>query len=736
MLRTALLLGVLVVPVLAHAQATASRIPPLPQDLRYVPRDGLSVTLRISPDRVQIDQVPAFTVVVRNTSRSRILLNPALTSNIRIFDSADRFVPSRHGAYADYGLRVIRANDLIPLEPGQTHEFTVIAEYHNPHDFSSVGMYSRQSIHDKTVGLSVTPGSYSVRFLYHAFLDYGPTAFPEAMPPALWEGTIETAPVPLTVLPLDGARLTQAIADVDGAAPAQTLDELSVLARSPQMVDAWLRRFQRNVTERKTVINTIRAIGDNDGISRLLDLVDALPERERQNVITDAGALLGRDAAGCRGVPWLLGSLRTHPNLLERLEDAFRVVGARCPNLITELRAIVQSPLVSPRGDGGTEAMVRANAIELLGRLRDRRDLTLLIAIARGELPAPRPSGQDLGYLRGGALRGLAWLGGEEAAQTILERLRLPGTDRISTNDAVEIAGRLPLPETTSALIDLLASKNVSLAPVVRALRLRGDRIAIPAVEDLLGSTDGGVRQMVATLLRDTGDGASLPLTRSLATDRDEWVRTMALFHVARHGNASDLPTFIGQVDTRMPQEGALEGIDRHGTAATFLPLKSKLDAVPQAARSSVSRALQRLTFAPIDGPDWDTWWTSHASTTRADWAREAIANADDARPNYLAPLALEFLSRSGSLSTQILDGALVNRNIGVRLTAARLVGESDWRRAILLLAREMEARSMSACRRAVLEFNALTARSEQVDCTNFTERASARARWTALARE
>jgi len=64
--------------------------------------------------------------------------------------------------------------------------------------------------------------------------------------------------------------------------------------------------------------------------------------------------------------------------------------------------------------------------------------------------------------------------------------------------------------------------------------------------------------------------------------------------------------------------------------------------------------------------------------------------------------------------------------------TAARIVGESDQRRAVLLLARELEHRSASWCRQAVIEFNTLMARNEQLDCTNLGERASARTRWTA----
>jgi len=99
MRRATMLLGLLV-PALVQGQPQVSNVPPLPMQERFVPRGGLSVTLQINPNRVQVDEVPTFTAVVRNIGTARVLLNPAIASNIRIFDGAGRFVPAKRNALA------------------------------------------------------------------------------------------------------------------------------------------------------------------------------------------------------------------------------------------------------------------------------------------------------------------------------------------------------------------------------------------------------------------------------------------------------------------------------------------------------------------------------------------------------------------------------------------------------------------------------------------------------------
>jgi len=503
------------------------------------------------------------------------------------------------------------------------------------------------------------------------------------------------------------------------------------------LVDPWLRRFERNAAERRAVVNVIRSIGDGTGIARVLELVAALPERERQTLIETSGPLIGLEAPGCAGVPWLLQLLNSTTGYPAGIEDTYRTMAQRCPDLLTEVRAIVQSP-VQVR-NGATDAYAHSKFVELLGRLGDSRDVPLLISIVRGDVPAVRPSNSDAGILRRGALRGLSSVGGADAAQVLMDQLRLAATDRFSTSDLLLIAARLPLPEATPVLVDLLGSTNTQVVTLAaRALQLRGDRAAVPALEELLKHTDQNIRQSAAGALQNAGDGVSLPLMRASISSGDAAVRSTALYHLARRGDVSDVPTFVERLGAQT-REPAIQGIQRLGTAATFLLLKSRLNTTDPQARSLVTSALQSLTFAPLwrDASEWDTWWASHSSSTRADWAREALTQADDPGRTSFAASALQYVSQTGNMTTPMLNAATTSGNINLRLAAARIVGESDRRRAVLLIARELENRSMSACQRAVIEFNTLMAKNERLDCTNLGERASARTRWTAaVARE
>lgn len=547
------------------------------------------------------------------------------------------------------------------------------------------------------------------------------------MPADLWEGTIETSPAPFTVLPLEQARIDQLIAEIDGPGPAVEAAAFSPLAGAggKATLDAWLRRFIRARDGRATVVSTIVAIGDRDGITHLLDLAMGLPDNERQALIMQSGPKPGFEAPDCTGVPWLLEwAGATNSQAIDSVQQAARAAATRCPSLLTGLRASVQGP------------MARASMLELLGRVGDRRDLPLLLSIAT----TPRPDAvqgyarRDFEAVRGGALRGLASLGGEEAAEAILERLRATASDTFATRDAVDLAGRLPLPEATPALIDLLPTKDPALShAAMRALEQRGGRTVVPVLEAQLADPQPVIRQNAAGFVRRSGAAVSLPLMREVARDGDPWVRSTALFQLAARGDSSDVPLFVGNVTTRIAQEPAIQGIERHGTAETFAQLRTMLDGASQESRRWVTSALQRLTFAPIwqSASEWDMWWASHSRSTRADWAREALASSDT---TSFSTNALLYLAKTGQLSPQTLEGAVAGRGFNMRLTAAQIIGESDPRRGVLLMVREFENRSIYACQRAMKELNTLAVSSDQLDCTSLVERESARKRWTARA--
>jgi HEAT repeat protein len=735
MLRVAVLL-VLLVPGIAQAQLRTPSVPPLPQDERLVPRTGLSVRLLVSPSQVTIDEVPTFTIAIRNTSARRVFLNPAIASNIQIFDDAGRFVAPTRNVIADMSLRSIRVADLITLEPGATHNAQVHAHHHQPDDFGRMAIYSDPLIRASAIGLSLPPGSYTARFRYHSFQDYG-SRYAEAMPADLWEGTIETPPVSFTVLPLDQSRIDRLNAEIDGPGPAVNASQLSSLTRASETVDAWLRRFGRASDSRSTAVAAITALGDPTGVARLIELTMALPEDERGLLIRASGSQLGRAAPGCTGVPWLIQSVRTaNSRAMEPVEQAVRDVSSRCPNLLAELRASVQQSPDPGVNSWAREATIRANILELLGRLGDRRDIPLLLTIAR----APRPANiqsyarRDFEFARGGALRGLASVGGQEAADAILERLRATASDMFATRDAVELAGRLPLPEATPVLVDLLSTTDPTLAfTAMRSLQQRGGRDVTAALEVQLKSPQQLIRQNAAGLLRLSGTTVSLSLMRETARDGDAQVRAVGLFHLSQQGDSGDLPLFIANVTNRTAWDSAAQGIERFGTAAAFAPLRALLDTATQDSGRLIMSALQRLTFAPIgrDASEWDAWWASHSTQTRADWAREVLAS--NGKANF-STIALQYLASSGQLSAPVLESAIASRDANVRLTAARIVGESDPRRAALLMVREFENRSIYACQRAVKELNTWAARSDQLDCTSLVEREAARKQWTARA--
>ena len=120
------LLALIVVGSAVDAQAQLPVVPPIPEQERFVPRNDLTVTLRLVSDRVQIDELPRVIAVFKNVGTKRLLIrkplkdyfhfNPVVTvySNSRQLDplilSTCRCV---------YVGGVGRLRDLLDLEPQQ-----------------------------------------------------------------------------------------------------------------------------------------------------------------------------------------------------------------------------------------------------------------------------------------------------------------------------------------------------------------------------------------------------------------------------------------------------------------------------------------------------------------------------------------------------------------------------------------------------------------------------------------
>ena len=53
-----------------RADGQTSDIPPIPEQERFLPRNDLTVTLRLVSDRVQVDDLPRVTAIFKKSARN------------------------------------------------------------------------------------------------------------------------------------------------------------------------------------------------------------------------------------------------------------------------------------------------------------------------------------------------------------------------------------------------------------------------------------------------------------------------------------------------------------------------------------------------------------------------------------------------------------------------------------------------------------------------------------------
>ena len=720
----------------------------LPAHERLKPQQPLSATLHLSSDRITVDEPLHFTLRLRNTGKQRLSVSPHVASNLRIFDAAGRHVEAQFGAIVDYIGSQIAPEALIRLEPAQAHEFEVTAEYHSSPDFSGVHMYYalRPDRSRDPAVLRLLPGRYSARFTYLNYPDYGPWQYDVAQMPAdIWEGRVETPAVPFTVLPLDDARVSQLLAEIAGAGPAPRAIELVGWGRVSAATDVLLNRFQRSIVERASIVVAVHALG-GDAVPRVLTLIQALPERERDEVVmTRAFAMLARDARQCAGVPLLLQALySTRGDVVSILGDAIASLAPACPSVIAELRALLQAADNPPETDYGRTAYRRGHAAELLGRLGNTDDVPLLIAVLRRAVPGAPPSSPKYGdRAREGAVRALARLGGAEAATALVEQLDDEIGNRFILRELVEAAAKLRPPGLNKALARLLTSTNLSATDLVgilnQVMQLRDDSL-VPYLRPLLKHPDRRLRSYATSALAAMETGSVRVDMLAAAEDADPQVQSTALFHLAKHGDASLLPLFLNRLvsEHQYVRQAASEGVARFGTAETFGPLRTALDTAGDQARPYVARTLQFLTFVTLDSrkpAEWDAWWSAYRHGTRLDWARAALDGPSGPRErSYVmggSPmLAARYLAALPGPSVDLVERATEHRDWQVRITAAEIAGRTDQRRAMALLIAELENRHLGACRAAARQLTTLTGISDDVDCTDPVARQQAVSRW------
>ncbi len=204
------------------------------------------------------------------------------------------------------------------------------------------------------------------------------------------------------------------------------------------------------------------------------------------------------------GLLLLLASLDDGPG--PSVEELIRICRERSARHREELAARVESILGAGESTGDSEAIqallgLGPEAGRLLlphldppaggadpprsSRLATEALVRLAPAEARGELLRILRAGSPAGRIH--AARVLGAIGGEEAAQALLDALGAPDTDL--RRAAIEALGRMRAPAASGRLAALLSSADASLVrPILLALRSIANPDAVPAVAMYLDS--------------------------------------------------------------------------------------------------------------------------------------------------------------------------------------------------------------------------------------------------------
>ena len=731
--------------VTVSTQTPPQVIPPLPAGERIAAALPITVTLRIGPSRVAIGEVPTFTVVIRNGGGKPLLLNSAAVSNIQIFTQSGELVPPASGGIADYFGRLLKRSDFVPLGPGQTREFAVRPEYHSPGDYSGFATYLDGSFGSSGSDrrLKLPAGDYSVRLTYLAFPDYAASHYNAYEITDVWEGLVEAPSVPLTVLPPSEDDVRDAIAQIDGEDPTiQPSIDLLRLGRVERAIEPLLRRFNRTLD--MGVANALLAIDAGRSASRLTAMFEAVqgPEGDKiRTTPTFANAVLA--SPDCTSVAVIVEATGWVRNTrAATVDDSLRGISQRCPDLRVRLITLLRTPVPVPSTyQGSPAAYSRAHAAELLGRIGNPDDVPLLVAVLRRDIPGlPPPTNWYGDPVRESAVRALGRFGGAQAAAALSEQLNDRTGNRSIMPVIVEELGRLNPPGTVEALARLLDSSDETLlVRVLITLRQLRATSTVPQLLAALSHSNSTVRVYASGALMDLGSAVAPSDMRPALDDRDANVRTNALFHLARHGDATALPLFLRGItsDVHFAPEPSVQGIAKFGTAETFVPLRSALATASAGVASYVGLALSQLTFAPIRDPkslaEWDEWWKTHAGRTRLEWAQEALDAPSTDRNSGPALSAARYLASVQSLPPAFIERSLNDPAWIVRDGAIAAVERYDRPRAVALLLRELESRYLAACRHAVQRLNALAGERETIDCMRQTDRQRARAHWASL---
>jgi HEAT repeat protein len=663
----------------------------IPEPEIFTTNDDLHLSIRLEPNTVTVGQAPTVVARFENRGSADLFLNQHVIGPAHVVGVGDA-IPCIN--QMDYGLRTVRAQDLIRLAPAASWEHRLEPEKGVPGATRS--RFTRGAwtgAHQVVLRYTNSPDCRHIRY------------DPYSIGVRVWEGRIESPPVPLTVRPLDQESERTLIARLFNE--TATYDDVSLLIEqnTPRTVDALLKR-----------------LGGEPDVLLLLS------------------AFL-RHRAPCESWSSISTLVGSSGNRIEQpgAREIVTAFGERCPAVLADLRRVLDDRSQPPNA--------RRHAALLLGRFRKPEDAPRLTYAMR----APADSVWEVGA-RAGAVEGLAEIGGEEATAALIETLRDRSSSRIHV-DIVRVLARIDRPEVIPALVAQLGSSDSNV--VVRAilgLRQRQARTATADLVRLLAHPNATLRVYAASALGDLADGSIQQEMQAALADPDENVQAAALFYLAKHGDSSLAPIFESRAGAgrQQIQEAARTGLHYLGTPASVEKVRPLIESRSEAVRRSTVLALELLTFrtwTPEKGTDelhpadFNAWWQTERKPSRRSWAIEALERPSPPDPLVWSPRraekirALEYLDRQNDPALiPVFTSQTRAREFGLRIWAAKALGRFDKALAARHLISEFEGRHIMSCITTNLGLRDLTGQSLPIDCESPDARRDAQTRWSAVA--
>jgi HEAT repeat protein len=724
MLKSWALSGIVVAVLAAGGVTGQGGIPPLPRAEIFVQQEGLDVQLRIGRATLHTLADPEFTLRFENRGSGPLYINPHVSSNLVITTSDGRPVPAAISYLAKHVQMTVRRSELIRLKPGDSWESPVIAGYRG-------NIYAEHGFNkDSGWALLLPPGDYVAHFTY---LNAAGAYVPDQMPAGIWEGRLESLPVPFSVVAPTAEQIEADLRRMSDSRGRPTRPLLRWLAQSER---ALIEEFRVDREARIDILQVIR-LRPASVTRALIDTLKSLPPNERDIVYAfEFSSVLTRHA-DCATLTFLSDELgSTRGDVISNFRPVFEKGAPQCPPVRDRLRTMIVDTKLPPAA--------RNNAAALLGTFRSQADVPLLVdALDRtasgAAYPSPRPGDPTVR----GAAAGLASIGGDAASQALTLALADERKRRLIGPPLVNYIADLTGPDAVAPLIAVLSDSDPDMvAASISALARLGAKAAIPRLVELMRHSNPRIRSASAAALRGIGAGGLTNDMRAALQDPDEAVQAQALFYLAEHEVDSDGGIFVERLASRDQniREAARSGVRRLGRALDFPRIRALLEVPNSGVHRDVQAALAALTFVSearrLTPAQWDEWYGRHRRTTRLEWARESLdamlRGKAGASLSFGGLAALRYLNaRNDAAFRTDFERAAAAREPTVRIEAARALARFNKSRAIALLLREFDSRFLNACFGANEALNALAGRQLQVECADPSARRIAKEQWS-----